>query len=305
MSGLMHLRARLFNSPLAYDAGKAMAVLGGIGERVAGGALRLPAGIDPVAHAAFSGGRPSAGVLSDRIGRAYDRAGYAPFDVVDGVAIIPVEGSLVHKGDWLEAESGVTSYQGLQTQVSRAHRHPSVRGVIFEFDTFGGEVSGVFQTAAMIAALSADKPTIAILTDYALSAGYLLASQARSIVMPMEGAAGSIGAIILHADFSGHYEKEGVAISVVRAGQHKASGNPYEPLPDRERNRMQTSVDAVRDRFADVVAAGRQGAIDKAGALATEADSLDAEEALAAGLVDAIADPVEAMTTFMDEIKRS
>jgi transposase len=64
---------------------------------------------------------------------------------------------------------------------------------VFEVDSLGGELAGAFETADLIARLSAEKPTLAILTDHALSAGYLLASAARQIIMPEHGRAGSIG----------------------------------------------------------------------------------------------------------------
>jgi len=47
------------------------------------------------------------------------------------------------------------------------------KGVVFEVDSFGGE----------------------LLTDHTLSAAYLLASAARQIIIPEYGRAGSIGAL--------------------------------------------------------------------------------------------------------------
>jgi ClpP class serine protease len=113
-----------------------------------------------------------------------DDSGRPPFAIIDGVALIPIEGTLVHKGAYVGAYSGTTSYEGLQAQVLRAMRNPAVKGVVFEVDSFGGELAGAFETADLIARLSAEKPTLAILTDHALSAGYLLASAARQIIIP-------------------------------------------------------------------------------------------------------------------------
>ena len=69
------------------------------------------------------------------------------------------------------------------------------KGVVFEVDSFGGELAGAFETTDLIARLSAEKPTLAILTDHTLSAAYLLASAARQIIIPEYGRAGSIGAL--------------------------------------------------------------------------------------------------------------
>ena len=109
---------------------------------------------------------------------------------VDGIALIPIEGTLVHKGAYVGAYSGRTSYEGLQAQVLRAMRNPAIKGVVFEVDSFAGELAGAFETADLIARLSTEKPTLAILTDHALSAGYLLASAARQIIIQNTGAPG-------------------------------------------------------------------------------------------------------------------
>jgi len=177
-----HLCGQLFGAPLMYDERKAEVVLRVLGRQLTGHQVTIVNGQGGVDHTAFANGRPSAGVIGDRLGRAYDRAGYAPFDMVDGVAIICVEGTLVHKGGWIGADSGETSYQGLQTQIARATRNADVKAVVFEVDSFGGMVNGAFETAGAMAALSKVKPTIAILTDVACSVGLVcwLASAARS-----------------------------------------------------------------------------------------------------------------------------
>jgi signal peptide peptidase SppA len=300
-----HIAQRVFNAPLLYDERKAEAFLQGLGGRIAGDTIVIANPGGGVDHVAGAAGRPLAGKVGSRLERAYTRANLLPFDMVDNVAIIPIEGSLVHKGGWIGSNSGETSYQGLQAQVAMARQSRTVRGVVFEVDSFGGEVNGAFETAAGMAALSREKPTLAVLTDYAYSAGYLLASQARSIVMPKYGGAGSIGVIMIHADYSGMLEQAGVHLTIIRAGKKKADGNPYEPLNAALAERWQAQAEAMRQEFAEVVAKGRRGRITKAKALATEAGTYDAAEAVAAGLADAVGDPLEAFDAFLTEVNRS
>ncbi|NEV79423.1 S49 family peptidase [Rhodopseudomonas sp. BR0C11] len=299
-----HLCGQLFEQPLMYDPRKAEVVLRALGPQLTGQSVTIVNGAGGIDHVAFANGRPSAGVIGDRMGRAYDRNGYAPFDMVDGVAIIPIEGSLVQKGGWIGAASGETSYQGLQTQIARAKRNADVKGVVVEVDSFGGMVNGVFETAAALADLSKAKPTIAILTDYAYSAAYLLASQCRQIVAPMFGGAGSIGAVMLHADYSGALEQEGIKVTLIKSGANKVDGNPYEPLPAEQKARWQAQVDNVRDQFAAVVGKGRGKRMTKAQALKTEAQAFTAAEALDLGLIDAVGDGQEAFAAFVKEVNR-
>lgn len=296
---------RIFDTPLMYDERKAETFVRALGPRVTGGEVFIANGAGGAEHTAFEHGRPSAGKVGSRMTRLFREAERLPFDVVDNVAIIPIEGTLIHKGAWVGSSSGETSYQGLMTQIEMARRSQAIKGVVFEVDSYGGEVNGGFEAAAAMQALSKEKPTISILTDYAYSAGYLLASQARQIIMPEFGGAGSIGVIMLHADYSRHLEQEGVKVTIIRAGKHKAEGSPYEGLSDRLAEKWQGQVEVMRDKFAETVARGRGRRISKEKALATEADAFDARESLALGLVDAIADPIEAFEAFIKETNRS
>ncbi|WNV10104.1 S49 family peptidase [Tardiphaga sp. 709] len=294
----------LFDTPLLYHPSKAETVARMLGPRLVGHAVTIVNGEGTTDHVAFAHGRPSAGVIGDRMGRSYDRANVAPFDMIEGVAIIPIEGTLVQKGAWLGSESGETSYQGLMTQIARAHRSAEVKAVVFEIDSFGGMVNGVFETAAAMRALSKAKPTISILTDFAYSAAYLLGSQARQIVMPEFGGGANIGALTMHADFSGNLEQDGIKVTLIKSGAHKTDGNPYEALPDEVRQKAQARMDVIRDRFAGAVAQGRGKRLTKAQALKTEAACFGAEEALELGIIDAIGDGHEAFAAFIKEVNR-
>lgn len=300
-----HVSSRIFNTPLLIDARKAAAILCGIGGRLVDGGVTIE-GAGAIDHVAFQGGRASMGRLGDSLGRRIEARGDGDriLDVVDGVAIIPIEGTLVHKGKWIGSYSGDTSYEGLQTQVTRARRDNRIKGVVFEVDSFGGEAAGAFDTADMIAELSAEKPTIAILTDHALSGGYLLAAAARAIVMPETGYAGSIGVITMHADFSRAVENDGVKVTVISSGAHKADGSPFMPLPAEVAARWQAELDRSRDLFAGTVARYRGRRLSKKAALETEADVYRGADAVDAGLVDAIVRPTEAFDAFIDQVNR-
>jgi signal peptide peptidase SppA len=299
------ISARLFNQPHLYDPRKAETLVRQMGPRLTGAPVTIVNGIGGVDHVAFQSGRPSAGVIGDRLGRSFDRNEVSPFMLIDGVAVIAVEGTLVQKGAWVGSSSGETSYEGLQVQIARAAKSQKVKAVVFEIDSFGGQVNGAFETANAIRALSKAKPTIAILTDYAYSAGYLLASQARQLIMPEFGGAGSIGVVMMHADFSGMLEQDGIKVTFIHAGKHKVEGNPYQALPEGRRDKWQAEVETMRDRFAETVGLGRGKRMSKAAALKTEADTFGAADAVKLGLADAIGDGQEAFVAFVKEVNRS
>ncbi len=300
---LPRVAARVFNTPLAVTPEKAVAMLIGLGARMVDGGVVLSGDVRPADHDTRR--EPQAGVIGDPLGRDLDQRGRRPYATHESVAVIPLEGSLVHKGAYVGKSSGETSFQGLQAQIVRAHRDPMVKGVVFEHDSHGGEVNGMFETARMIARLSADKPTMAILTHVSCSAAYVNAAPCRQIVIPKTGAAGSIGALVLHADLSGKHEKDGVKVTIVASGRHKADGNPLEPLADEVRARLQAQVDTVRDMFAETVGEGRGRRLAKAAALATEAQVYHGADAVAAGLADVVADPHEAFAAFVAAVNRA
>jgi len=204
----------------------------------------------------------------------------------------------VHKGAYVGAYSGRTSYEGLQAQVLRAMHNPAVKGIVFEVDSFGGELAGAFETADLIARLSAEKPTLAILTDHALSAGYLLASAARQIIIPEHGRAGSIGVVTLHADFSAALDQRGIKVTVLRAGTHKMAANPFEPLADDTIQRLLGDLEATRTTFAESVGRYRGKRFTSQAALATEAQDYRGGDAVALGLADATGHALEAFESF-------
>lgn len=300
--------AQVFNVPLMIDSGKAAAILSGLGDRFADGGVTL-IGADAVDHIAFQAGRPSMGRLGDLFGRNLDARGYGDgiLQVIENVAVIAVEGTLVHKGRWLNTNSGETSYEGIATQVTRARRMAAdgrIKGVVFEVDSFGGQAAGAFDVAQMIADLSREIPTIAILTDYALSAGYLLASATRQIVMPHSGAAGSIGVILLHADMTRQLENDGLKVTVIHSGVHKADGHPALSLSPEVLAEAKARLDAQRENFAEAVASFRGKRLTKAAAMETEAQTYSGLDAQKVGLADAVMRPSEAFDCFISEVNR-
>ena len=295
---------RAFNTPLLVEPSKAMAFLSGLGPRITGRQLQV-AGLemppDVVAHAALPA---RAGILTNGLAEQYQQDGEAPFATTDSVAVIEISGVLIHRGAWIGQSSGQTTYEGIVAQLAAATADPAVRGIALEIDSFGGEVAGVFDLADAIRAARSAKPVWAFVAEHAFSAGYALASQADRIILPRTGAVGSIGVVVMHADLSGQLSDAGVKVTLIHSGTHKVDGNPYAPLPDPVRARIQAEIDAIRSLFGETVAAGRGRRLTAEAALATEAECYRGTEAVAAGLADEGSDPASAFAAFADVVNR-
>jgi ClpP class serine protease len=245
---LPHVAARIFDTPLLIEHSKLVAILHVLGPRLGFDAPTLNAAAvgyaDPERHME----------MLSKVTRAEKRdEGYL---VADGVAIIPVIGTLVQRSDWMSAISGMVSYNQIERMFFAAQDDHAVREIIMEYDTPGGEVAGAFDTADRLfdARKQGGKPVIAVATEFAASAGYLLASTADEIVVPRTGAVGSVGVVAAHYDYSGAIEKRGIAVTFIYAGDHKVDGNPYEPLPDSVKAEWQAEIDHVYSLFVETVA---------------------------------------------------
>jgi ClpP class serine protease len=298
---MMHhaqIAQRTFNTPLMVDPAKALAFLSGLGPRITGQEITFQ-GLDvQPAEQTAAALHARASLFGNDIVQRHQRNGTHPFAVVDGIAVIEIAGTLVHRGAWIGQSSGLTSYEGIAAQLQAALADPGVRGIALDIDSFGGEVAGAFDLADRIRAARAQKPVHAFVAEHALSAGYVLASQADRIILPRTGAVGSIGVVALHTDMSGALDQKGIAVTLIHAGVHKIDANPYQPLPDAVHDQMQRELEVVRFLFAETVAAGRGDRLTHAAALSTEAAVFRGADAITAGLADELADPVTAFRSF-------
>ncbi|WP_323033681.1 S49 family peptidase [Paracoccus sp. (in: a-proteobacteria)] len=289
---------RAFNTPLMVDPAKALAFLSGLGPRIAGQEIIFQGLEVEVADQTAANLHARASLFGNDLAQRHQRNGTQLFAVVDGIALIEIAGTLVHRGSWIGQSSGLTSYEGIAAQLQAAVADPGVRGIALDIDSFGGEVAGAFDLADRIRAARSQKPVHAFVAEHALSAGYVLASQADRIILPRTGAVGSIGVVALHTDMSGALNQKGIAVTLIHAGSHKIDANPYQPLPEAIHDQMQRELEVVRFLFAETVAAGRGDRLTQAAALATEAAVFRGADAIAAGLADDLADPVAAFHAF-------
>lgn len=277
---LVHLADRVLNRPLLVTPDKAQVVLQVLGGRI---------GVDTPMADRFEGD-PFKRDENGRILRDADGfAVLAPYPVTaEGVAIISIVGSLVSRGAWIGASSGLVSYEGIKRQLKEVKADDKVKSVILDLHTPGGEVIGAFETADLVRELAAAKPTVALANGLAASAGYAIASGAREIVTIETGVTGSIGVVLLHADFSQMLANDGITPTLIFSGAHKVDGNPFEPLPDSVRADLQSEMDAVYGMFLATVASGRGQRLTAEAARATEARTFTGKAAVDAGLADRI-----------------
>ncbi len=222
-----------------------------------------------------------------------------PFAFVEGMAIIPISGSLLHRDNY--SDSYATGYDFIASKYNAAMLDPDVKGIVFDVNSPGGHVMGCFELCDSLFAGRAIKPSLALVDGSAYSAAYALGSSATHMSVIQSAGVGSIGVVAMHASVEQLLDKHGIDINFIYAGDHKIDGNPFKALPDDVRARFQSSVDKSYEKFVSLVARNRGISADAV--RATQAACFDAEEALSLGLIDAIHSPFEALVAFRRELQ--
>jgi signal peptide peptidase SppA len=224
---------------------------------------------------------------------------------VERIAIVSVIGTLVSRSSYLDAASGLQSYGDITDAVAGAMDDPTVRGIILDVDSPGGEVGGLFDLIEQLrTARSARlKPLWAVANESALSAAYAIASAADRLYVTRTGEVGSIGVVAVHIDESGADEKAGLAWTFVFAGERKVDGNAHEPLSDRARATIQADVDRLYGELCALVAGNR--GLSTAAVRVTDAAIYRGEPAVRAGLADRVGTLDLAIAEMVAELDRS
>jgi signal peptide peptidase SppA len=205
-----------------------------------------------------------------------------------GVAVIPLQGVITPKASVLSMLFGGSGLSVFRESLREAVASDEVDSIVLDVDSPGGSVAMVEETAAEIRRARDVKPITAVANTDAGSAAYWLASQADELVVTPSGMVGSVGAYILHLDFSAMNEKMGVEPTFISAGRYKTEGNPEEPLTDEATEHLQETVDEAYDTFVRDVAQGRRVPEKTVKSSYGEGRMLTAPRALEAGMVDSV-----------------
>ena len=281
MTDLPYLASRLYGTPLLIARPKLEVILGVVARKLAGDALATPPPTN--VDAGMAGG----------------------LQFQDGIAILPVLGTLVRRASYIGAASGLTSYHDIEAMAEAAFADPEVRAVLLEIDSSGGEAGGVFDLAQRLRQLAqtSGKPLWAIADEAALSAAYAIACAADRLWLTRTAEVGSIGVVAVHVDESVADAKAGMSYTFLHAGAHKVDGHPHAPLPAPVAADIQADIEQLHDQFIALVAGFRR--LTPEAIRDTEARVYRGEAALQAGLADQIGTRAEAITALQHQLAMS
>lgn len=214
-----------------------------------------------------------------------------------GIAVMSIAGLLVNRERTDNDGYGLLSYERIMRDVGAAASDPAVKGILLDFDTYGGESDGAWDAARAIEEAGRAKPVWACAYNYALSAGYLLASACSRIWVTDTSAIGSIGVLAMHVDISQFDEKLGLKYTTIYAGARKNDYNPHEPLSDAARENLTAYVDRLYGLFVEHVAKQRKQKASAVRAL-DAAVIYSPDQALSSGLADSVGSFEAALSQF-------
>jgi protease-4 len=215
----------------------------------------------------------------------------------DKIALIDVSGMLINAHTPQLLSRGEHPVSLLLEQLDIAAADPSVKGVILRINSPGGTVtaSRLMYDEIVHFRKRTGKPVVAALMDVAASGGYFVACACDEIIAQPMTVTGSIGVVMQMIDLSGTMSKIGVRGDAITSGPFKDAGSPFRPLKPEEREVFQGIVDQMYEQFVRVVRESRTNLDAESVRSVSDGRVFIAEQALAAGLVDRIADMREVM----------
>jgi signal peptide peptidase SppA len=289
---LPHLAGRVFGVPLLIQPQKLSVILQAIGPRL--GLRQAEIEIEGLGVPVVARMPVDEEDDPDEMARSQKPYLVTP----DGIAVIAVSGTLVKKASWLDAASGMQSYESIRADFQDAVRDPRIHGILLDVDSPGGEVGGLFDLADEIYNARAEKPCMAIADDDAFSAAYAIASSAQRLFVTRTGGVGSVGVIALHLDQSAFDEMAGRKYTAIYAGARKNDFNPHEALSSAAKDELQAEIDRLYDMFVGTVARNRE--MKPALVRNTEAGLCYAEKAISAGFADQVGTFDDALNAVLE-----
>ncbi|HCH1122374.1 TPA: S49 family peptidase [Vibrio parahaemolyticus] len=161
----------------------------------------------------------------------------------DGVAVIHVNGVVSRYANLFHAVCGGVSTEVLAKEFTAAVNEPSVKAVILNIDSPGGEASGIHELGEMIYKARSKKPIHAYVGGMGCSAAYWIATSCDRVTIDATARVGSIGTVV---SFVKRQDNEGT-----KSYEFVSSQSPNKRL-DPESEQGQSAIQSQLDEMAEV-----------------------------------------------------
>lgn len=217
----------------------------------------------------------------------------------DKIVVVPITGVIAteRSGDFFG--SNAVSSVDLVKEIKDLGEDKSVKGIIFEIDSPGGDAVASQEIANAIKNLN--KINYAVIRGTGASGAYWAASASDKIIASPISITGSIGVLSSYLQFSELFERYGVTYERLVGGNYKDLGSPFRELTDKERELLQKKIDLVHEFFISEVANNRNLSLEYVRNIST-GEFYMGQEALELGLVDILGDRDAAVDSMKKEL---
>lgn len=218
--------------------------------------LILPESLHQLLTVADRMGDPEA--LQTKLGRPLDNT--RTVTKRDGVAIVPISGPIFRHANLFTEISGATSTEVLATDINAALSDPTVKAIVLDIDSPGGDAAGINELSQMIYDARGKKPIHAYVGGTGASAAYWIASAASKVTIDATAMVGSIGVVMTYMDTKKRDEK-----ADVRKLEFVSNASPdkrVDPTTESGRVKVQKIVDDLAAVFVAAVARNRNVSTD-------------------------------------------
>lgn len=165
-----------------------------------------------------------------------------------GIAIIPIQGTMIHKVGELGAYLGAIDHQVIGNQLDAAV-DASVSGILLDAGSPGGTVQGTPELAEKIGRIAQEVPIFAYTDSLMCSACYYACAGCTAIFATPSATVGSIGVIWETYNVAKALEQIGIEFNIFTSGPFKGTGHPAKQLTEEQAAWMQEHVDMLATEF--------------------------------------------------------
>jgi len=210
-------------------------------------------------------------------------------EVRDGIAIIPINGSIFRYANLFTEVSGGTSTQKLAIDFNQAMADNEVKGIMFDIDSGGGQANGISELSDMIFNAKGTKPIKTYIGGSGASAAYWIGSATDEVIINTTGMAGSIGAMLTYDDDTKKLKSEGIKeVKIISS---------VSPLKNAD-SELQSMVDTLGQLFVEDVAKNRNVSVDTVLEKFGKGGLFIGRDAVSAGLADRVGTFEDVLSSF-------
>jgi len=212
--------------------------------------------------------------------------GSVVYERLDGVGVVSVQGVIGKRLSMMETLCGGFDIDDLREAVASCMEDSKVNDLLIDFNSPGGVVTGVPETADFIRSVSARsggaKRIYGWTETTSASASMWLQSQCDVSVCTASSTVGSVGVYCARLDTSKAMETAGMRVDVIKSGKFKAAGMRGTPNDPEALALMQSNVDKLGAQFRAAMLSARPGIP----AAAMEGQTFSGDQAVANGMCD-------------------